>query len=148
MQIVSTHILMIMIFLGTSGEPSISGSSFLEMYPSVDPVDLEIEGIIVDATNTKVGRDFYDMFYNNWDPGENLPQLSITISEKPLPSRGSQVIVYIEDDIIFQRFLQPRYDEIKENSDLARLVAMQYLQNYESLQKQLQGEDLSGTGIY
>ena len=99
MQVVGTHILMVMIFLGTSGQPSISSSSFLEMYPSVDPIDLEIEGIVVDATATKIGRDFYDSFFSKWNPESELPNLSITISERPLPNRGSQVIVSIEDNL-------------------------------------------------
>lgn len=148
MQVVGTHILMVMIFLGTSGQPSISSSSFLEMYPSVDPIDLEIEGIVVDATATKIGRDFYDSFFSKWNPESELPNLSITISERPLPNRGSQVIVSIEDNVIFQRFVQPRYDAMEENAELAVQIALSYLRNYELIQKQLQGDDLAGSGIF
>jgi curli production assembly/transport component CsgE len=148
MQIISTQILMVMIFLGTSGQPSISSSSFLEIYPSIDPIDLEIEGLVVDATATKVGGDFYDIFFSKWNPDSDLPSLSITISERPLPNRGSQVMVSIEDNVIFQRFVQPRYDALEENADLAVEIALSYLRNYESVQKQLQGDDLAGSGIY
>jgi len=139
---------MVMIFLGTSGQPSITSTGFLEMLPSVDPIDLEIEGIIVDATQTKIGRDFYDNFFSNWEPAENLPNLSVIISERPLPTRGTQVIVTIEDNVVFQRFVQPRIDEIEENSREAVQLATQYLENYQTVQKQLQGDDLIGTGIY
>jgi curli production assembly/transport component CsgE len=139
---------MVMIFLGTSGQPSITSTNFLEMLPSVDPLDLEIEGIIVDATQTKVGRDFYDIFFSNWEPAENLPNLSVVISERPLPTRGTQVIVTIEENVVFQRFVQPRIDEIEENSLEAVQLATQYLENYQTVQKQLQGDDLIGTGIY
>lgn len=148
MHVISTHILMVMIFLGTSGQPSITSTNFLEMLPSVDPLDLEIEGIIVDATQTKVGRDFYDIFFSNWEPAENLPNLSVVISERPLPTRGTQVIVTIEENVVFQRFVQPRIDEIEENSLEAVQLATQYLENYQTVQKQLQGDDLIGTGIY
>jgi curli production assembly/transport component CsgE len=139
---------MVMIFLGTSGRSSISSSSFLEMYPSVDPMDLEIEGLVVDATATKVGRDFYDIFFSKWDPDENLPSLSIYITERPLPNRGSQVIVSIEDNIIFRNFIQPRYDILEENAELAVQLALNYLNNYELIQRQIQGDDLVGSGIY
>ncbi len=148
MHVISTHILMVMIFLGTSGQTSITSTSFLEMLPSVDPLDLEIEGIIVDATQTKVGRDFYDIFFSNWEPAENLPNLSVVISERPLPTRGTQVIVTIEENVVFQRFVQPRIDEIEENSLEAVQLATQYLENYQTVQKQLQVDDLIGTGIY
>ncbi len=30
--------------------------------------DIEIEGLIVDQTQTKIGHDFYDLFYSNWQP--------------------------------------------------------------------------------
>lgn len=148
MQLISTHILMVMIFLGTSGHTTISNSSFSEMIPSPDPVDLEIEGLVVDATTTKVGRDFYDIFYSKWEPDINLPSLSIIVSERPLPNRGSQVMVIIEDNVIFQNFVQPGYDALEENAGLAIQLAESYLQNYEATQTQLQGEDLAGSGIY
>ena len=148
MPVIATNILMVMIFLGTSGQPSISSGSFLEMYPSIDPVDLEIEGLVVDATATKVGRDFYDIFFSKWEPDPSLPSLSITVTERPLPNQGSQIIVSAEDNIIFQRFVQPRYDALEENAELAVQLVLNYLNNYEMIQKQLQGDDLAGTGIY
>lgn len=148
MLIASTHIVMLMIFLETSGQPPVSGNSFLAMIPFADPVDLEIEGIIVDATQTKVGRDFYDLFYGNWNPDENLPKLSITISEKPYIGSASLVEVSIDENIIFQRFVQPRYDVLEENAKEAVQIALAFLENYELMQKQLQGEDLAGSGIY
>ena len=148
MPVIATNILMVMIFLGTSGQPSISSSSFLEMYPTIDPIDLEIEGLVVDATTTKVGRDFYDIFFSKWEPDPGLPSLSITVTERPLPNQGSQIIVSTEDNIIFQRFVQPRYDALEENAELAVQLVLNYLNNYEMIQKQLQGDDLAGTGIY
>jgi len=110
--------------------------------------DIEIEGIIVDATQTKIGKDFYDLFYQQWSQVDNLPYQSITISEKALPQLGSQVTVQIEDQLIFQQVIQPRYEVIEQMVSYAVQRAYQYVINYDEMQKQLQGEDLKGTGIY
>jgi curli production assembly/transport component CsgE len=110
--------------------------------------DIEIEGIIVDATQTKIGKDFYDLFYQQWSQVDNLPYQSITISEKALPQLGSQVTVQIDDQLIFRQVIQPRYEVIEQMASYAVQRAYQYVINYDEMQKQLQGEDLEGTGIY
>jgi curli production assembly/transport component CsgE len=119
---------------------------FLQDSTRVD--DIEIEGIVVDATQTKIGKDFYDIFYQQWNQVENLPYHSITINEKALPQLGSQITVQIEDQLIFQQIIQPRYEVIEQMANYAVQRAYQYVQNYDDMQKQLQGEDLEGTGIY
>lgn len=110
--------------------------------------EFEISGIIVDETQTKLGRDFYELFFRDWNPVESLPDLSIVISEDPLPRLGTRISVSIQDNVIFQSFLQPRYEQIEEYASYAVLRAMSYLENYEQIQEQLQGDDLSGTGIF
>ncbi len=148
MHILHTHILMVLLFLGTGTEGTLTDNNFQMLIPSTDPIDLEFEGLIVDATQTKIGRDFYEIFYNNWAPDEKLPKLSIVISERPLPRLGTQIAVAIEDYEVFRQFVQPRYDVIEAYAQYAIQTALQYLENYDSIQKQLQGDDLMGSGIY
>lgn len=121
---------------------------FYHLQDSTRADDIEIEGIIVDATQTKIGKDFYDLFYQQWSQVEDLPYHSITISEKALPQLGSQISVQIEDQLIFRQIVQPRYEKIEEMAIYALQQAYQYVINYDEMQKQLQGEDLQGTGIY
>ncbi|MCJ7554707.1 MAG: curli production assembly/transport protein CsgE [Ignavibacteriaceae bacterium] len=110
--------------------------------------DIEIAGIIIDATQTKIGKDFYDLFYQQWSELEDLPKQSITVSEKALPQLGSQISVQVEDYLIFQQNIQPRYEIIEQMAEYALQQALLYVQNYDEMQKQLMGEDLKGTGIY
>ncbi len=124
------------------------GNRSYQLQDSTRVDDIEIEGIIVDATQTKIGKDFYDLFYQQWSQVDNLPYQSITISEKALPQLGSQVTVQIEDQLIFQQVIQPRYEVIEQMVSYAVQRAYQYVINYDEMQKQLQGEDLKGTGIY
>lgn len=34
-------------------------------------LDMEVDGLIMDETITKVGRDFYDLFYSSWSTPMN-----------------------------------------------------------------------------
>lgn len=110
--------------------------------------DIEIEGLIVDQTQTKIGHDFYDLFYSNWQPPENFGDYTIVIEEKPLPQLGTQVTIKINDNEIFQQILQPRYDVIEAMAQYGVELSFNYIQNYEAIQKQLAGDDLQGSGIF
>lgn len=108
----------------------------------------EIDNLIVAETVTKIGNDFYESFYNGWESPANTPNFTIIISEKPFPGRGNLIIVNINDIDIFQRFVTPRYDEIVEVAGIAISATKNYLISYEEIQKQLNDEDLIGSGIF
>ncbi len=112
-----------------------------------DP-DLELTGFIVDETQTKMGKDFFDIFYNNWEAPVEIQDYSIVISERPLPRLGTQITITVNDYDIFQQFLQPKYDAIEEMAEYGLQAAGSFLANFEEVQKELQGDDLKGTGIY
>ncbi len=110
--------------------------------------DIEIEGLVVDETQTKLGHDFYDLFYQKWESPQALSDFTIIISEKPLPSLGTQVSIKINDTEIFENRLQTRYELIEELADYAVQLSMNYLQNYEEIQKELNGDEMKGSGIF
>lgn len=110
--------------------------------------DLEIDGLIVDDTKTKSGKDFYDVFYSNWEPPANAKNYTITISEKPYRLNYTLVVVSINDYIVYQTVLQPRQDIVESQSYEAVSDSQDYLLNYEEITNMMNGEDLKGTGIY
>ncbi len=151
MFLIRTMTMIIILFISISNAESRYvqiGNWSYQLQDSTSYNDIEIQGIIVDATQTKIGKDFYDLFYQQWSQVENLPYQSITISEKALPQLGSQVTVQIDDQLIFQQVIQPRYEVIEQMVNYAVQRTYQYVINYDEMQKQLQGEDLKGTGIY
>ena len=111
-------------------------------------VDIEIDGLIVDETVTKMGRDFYDIFYSNWEAPPNSSNFTLEITEKPMIGMGTRIMVEINDQLVVESPLQPRYDVIESIAKQAVLVCYDYLLNYEQIQRELSGEDLSGSGIY
>ena len=87
---------------------------------------LDFDGLVIDETQSKMGKDFYDLFYKKWDSPAHLLNYTIVIKEKPVPSLGTQIMVYIDEKKIFQSFLQPRYEVIEK----AALSAVGYAENY------------------
>lgn len=110
--------------------------------------DIEIEGLIVDQTQTKLGHDFYDIFYKNWQPPKNAGNFTIIIEEKPLPQLGTQVTIKVNDNDVFQQILQPRYDVIEQLAEYGVQLCTNYVINYQQIQRQLSGNDMSGSGIF
>jgi curli production assembly/transport component CsgE len=115
---------------------------------AIDPLDLEIGEMIFDETITKVGRDFYEIFFNNWSNPTTITDFSITIKEMPMPGIGTQITVLMDEFEILKQFIRPNQEMIEMLADYTVGLASQYLLNYQEIQAQLQSEDQSGTGIF
>ena len=74
----------------------------------------ELKGLTIDETKSKIGKDFYDAFYMQYNQLTEKSNYTITISE--LPSRGTtgQIIVTIDDKQIYSFFTNPNEDYLKE----------------------------------
>lgn len=111
-------------------------------------LNLEIDGLIIDETKTKSGREFYDYFFRDWEAPEGAKNYTIFIEEKPFRLNTTLIEILINETLIFQSLLQPR-GEFIENLAVESISTTQlYLANYEELLKQLGGSDMKGTGIY
>jgi len=111
-------------------------------------VEIEIDGLLIDDTKTKTGKDFYDLFYSNWDAPVVAKNFTITVSEKPFRLTSTMIVVSINENIVYQGILQPRQDVLEALNEEAILITQNYLENYEEFTKELNGDDLEGSGIY
>jgi len=114
---------------------------------STEP-EIEIDGLLVDDTKTKTGKDFYDLFYSGWIAPEEAKNYTITISEKPFRLTSTLIVVSINDTPVYQSILQPRQDIVEGLSIDAISTTQSYLANYEEIMKQLNGDDMAGSGIF
>jgi curli production assembly/transport component CsgE len=110
--------------------------------------DLEIDGLLVDDTKTKSGKDFYDLFYQQWEAPAGAKNYTIFIIEKPFRLTTTMIEILINETMVYQSFLQPRYDYIETLTEQAVSQTALYLRNYEEIVRELDGNDRSGTGIY
>jgi curli production assembly/transport component CsgE len=111
-------------------------------------VEIEIDGLLVDDTKTKSGKDFYDLFYADWDAPIGSKSFTITVSEKPFRLTSTMIQVSINDNVVYQGILQPREDILEALTEEAIATTQNYLSNYDEITRQLNGEDLAGSGIY
>lgn len=128
--------------------------------------------VILDISRTKVGRDFYESFYQQWSnvrlslpvnaqgdsvlvdqklpPVFNLNEYVITIEELATPTNGltSLVSINVDNQIIWQQFVQARRDILDEYAGYAVETVRQYFIEIQSVQAQLGDDDQKGNGIY
>lgn len=109
---------------------------------------LEIDGLLIEDTKTKSGREFYDLFYRDWNAPEEARNYSIFIVEKPFRLNITLIEVLINETLVYQSFLQPRLDFIEGIVAESINTTQIYLQRYEELVRELDGDDRSGSGIF
>jgi len=90
---------------------------------------LEIDGMVHDETRSKVGRDFYDVFYTYWQSPPQASNFTIRISEQPSPNLGTTIYVEVNHTETFRMRLQPRYEMIQEAGKHAVRQTYSHLQN-------------------
>ena len=111
-------------------------------------VELEIDGLVIDATRTKSGKEFYNLFYNQWSAPSHARNYSIFIIEKPFRLINTLIEIKINETTVYRALLQPRTAYIEQIARQAVEQTAFYLANYEEIMRQLEGEDQSGSGIY
>ena len=117
--------------------------------PIKRPVDVEIDGLVLDETRSKTAREFYELFYRNWSTiGISSKGRTIVIREKPgRVGLGANVIVEVDGKQITQLNLQPRA-EVLENMAGRLVSAVEKYINNPNNNTVIEGGDLTGSGIY
>src|SRR5699024_1192979 len=105
---------------------------------SQDPT-LQLGGFVLDETISKMGRNFYTLFYQHWKAPEGASNYTLTITEQPAIGRGTQVTVMLDYDKIFTARLQPRYEYIDALSQQAVARSHKIYKQLDSVEQQLMG---------
>ena len=94
---------------------------------AADPDFLEIDGLVIDRVLTKPGRDFYELFYRDWDAPFGARGYSILVEETPFRGRQTIIKVSVDEQLIYQQILQTRYDVLEEMVQQAVAIASSVL---------------------
>jgi curli production assembly/transport component CsgE len=105
-----------------------------------DDAGLEIDGLIVDETRTRMGSDFYDLFYTNWEAPPEARNFTIVIMEQPAPQMGTRMTLKVNDQEVAQFMLQPRYEIIEELALQSVQFLRQHLSERELMRLRLERE--------
>jgi len=109
---------------------------------------IEIGGLIIDNTRTKIGRDFYEFFYGKWVDPKESDNFSIIIRE--LPSRGGRVAriaIEVDGNVVAQRVVQPRQEIVEAMAQQSVNIVQNYLAKKKDLNSELD-PDQQGSGIF
>lgn len=73
-----------------------------------------MKGIVVDDSKTKMGRDYYDLFYSTYNQYPTKFDFIINITELPHRGLSSIMQVKVDQDLILEFFTNPDEEFIKE----------------------------------
>lgn len=87
----------------------------------------ELNGMVLDETRSKSGRDFYDLFYSRWSAINESSKATIQLSERFYPGSGSVISIEIDGSESFSFRLRPGNDMIEQSVDSAISRISEYL---------------------
>lgn len=92
-----------------------------------------MRGIVVDDSKTKMGRDYYDLFYSTYNQYPTKFDFVIHISELPYRGLSSVLQIKVDQDLIYEFFTNPDEEYIRQQvfATFQRLVA--YANNKDKL---------------
>ena len=102
---------------------------------------LEITGLVLDETKTKLGADFFDFFTGSWQEVAGL-EYTIAISELPATARrGSFFVVTVDEAHVYSKLLQPRLERLEAAAEEARAAVGVHLLKELEQKRLLQEEE-------
>ncbi len=94
---------------------------------AADP-SLALGVLVVDETVSKLGGDFYRLFYEHWTPPNVQGHYTVAVREQPLPNRGTRVEVRVDDRVAARFHLQPRLEHIEQAARYAAARVARFLE--------------------
>jgi len=95
----------------------------------VKPPTLEIDGIVMDETMSKSGREFYELFFSYWTKPVGYSNYYIKIKERPFQFNNTVIEVYLKDKLLYQQMMRRRYDEVEVMAKQAVGITQQQIYN-------------------
>jgi len=114
-----------------------SGTESKEPKPTYQ--GLGLGGLVLDETRSKMGSNFYSVFYKRWESPKNVQNFTITVSEQPVPSRGTMVQVKIDNKLVYKNRLEPRYYKTEQAAERAVKICRQRLKQIATMDNELAG---------
>jgi len=119
---------------------------------SAQQKEVEVDGLIIDQTQTRIGQEFYQNFVTFWESPIGIENYNILVTEMASPTWGSWIWIEVGDliskEIVYQEILKPRAEEIEDAAKKGVEVVKEYLYRLKEYGKDVSEKDMAGTGIY
>jgi hypothetical protein len=113
--------------------------------------DIEIEGLVLDETRSKLAHDFYEQFYANWTAVEEDINTAYAIIIREMPNLigiGTRIIVEVDGQELTALNLHPRSDMVEALALQVTEAIYSHYTNPEATVQEIATDDISGTGVY
>jgi len=114
--------------------------------------EVEIDGLIIDQTQTRIGQEFYQNFVTFWEAPLGIEDYNILITEMANPTWGSWIWIevggFVSKEIVYREILKPRSEEIEKTAQKGVEVVKKYLYHLKEYGEEVSEKDMKGTGIY
>ncbi len=98
----------------------------------------ESQGLVMDQTISKLGRDFYDLFYSSFEAPSGLEDFTVVLVERQARANNAVVALIVNDTELFELPLTPRADMMEESAMAAVGAAVDFLLQAQSISRQLE----------
>lgn len=97
-----------------------------------DEPDVALDNMVIDETRSPFGGEYFERFRSKLELPEAQHGLFVRVIERPVPGRGSQIAIQVNQEVIYQFQLQPGYDQIKNIADASANGLSKYLNDYDT----------------
>lgn len=108
----------------------------------------EIDGLVVDQTISKLGRDFYSLFFNTFEAPAGSGDYVVTITEKPARGTSILITVAVNNTDLLEMPLQPNQDYIEAAANEAIGTVTQHLIENNTLGNELEQGNSQPLEVY
>ena len=98
---------------------------------------LEMSGILSNDTKTKLGNDFYELFYKEFSKLKLKSNKVVTVQEELTFGRTTKIIVSVDGDVINEFISRPDEDYMKYMSEMVSAEVFKYFKNIEKQNKSI-----------
>lgn len=100
-----------------------------------DPL-YELKGLTIDETKTKIGKDFYDLFFIDYSNLKDKADSPVTITELPTRGTTTQISILTEDRTLYSFISNPSEDYLRETAKLVIRIINDYIKKNELIKNE------------
>jgi curli production assembly/transport component CsgE len=108
----------------------------------------ESAGLVLDQTITKLGRDFFELFYNAFEAPAGVLDYTVIILERPGRVGSALIALTVNDVELFETPLPPQYDQMGELAAQAVSAAQGLLLENQRVSRQLESGQRAAIETY
>jgi curli production assembly/transport component CsgE len=109
---------------------------------------VEAEGLVLDQAISKIGHDFYDLFYGAFEAPPGSVEFTVLVGERPGRGNSSLLVLTVNDQELIETPLPTRLDQQEELVSQAVEIAQGYLAEAQNIARQLEASRRTPLEVY